>query len=91
MDRLATTFTVERLLKLVVAAVAVGLLLRLAQFVLQRGGTPASKNEIVFLGTGVMVFLLVTDAISDITAAIAYATVLVTGYCLSKFANRLFK
>ena len=92
MEHLREAFTVEHVLRLLVVAVAVGLLVRLAQFGLRRAGAPVSKNESLVLCGGVLFFLFLTDTIhGEILTAITYATVLVAGFSATKIATRFLK
>ena len=77
---------------LVVSAVGLAGVMWFARFVAQYVlRIPFSQKETVFLGSAVMSFLLLTNAVRDPLMAIAYGGVLVAGYLASKFATGLMK
>ena len=87
-----TTFTTERLLRIVLAAVVVGGLVQLTRFICHRlFGISISRNEAVLFSSAVMFFLLITNAIGNLFTTITYAAVLIAAYFVSKLATRLIK
>lgn len=84
-------FTLEHLLRLIVAAIAVGLLVRVAQFVCMKVGTPLTKNQSMFLCLGVILFLLLCKIGDDTITAITYAAILVGAFTVSRIASSLIK
>src|SRR5687768_8388820 len=87
-----TTFTLDRLMRLVISALGVAGSVWLGRFMWQRLlGISISRNEAVLLSSAVMVFLLLTDAVRDPLRAVMYGTILVAAYFASKLATRFIK
>lgn len=92
MHQLDTTFTFERLMRVVISAVAVAGLLWLGRFMWRQFfGILLSRNEAVILGTGVMIFLLLANPALDFLTTLTYGGIVLAGYFASKLAANFLR
>jgi hypothetical protein len=80
-------FSFERLLRVVIAAVALGGSMRLAKVLLQRAGILVSQKEGLVFMAAVFLVLQLTNAIADLPMAFMFITVFVVAFIAGKFAN----
>ena len=89
---LDTTFTLDRVMRLVIAAVGVAGAVWLGRFMWQRlVGISITRNEVVLLSSAVMVFLLLTDTVREPLRAVIFGTILVAAYFVTKLATRFIQ
>jgi hypothetical protein len=88
---LDTTFSLGRLVAVVVSAVGVAGLVWLARLIAHQLAIPISRNQALLLTGGLISFLLLTNLLRDPLTGLTYSAVIVAGFLGTRWATHLIK